>query len=91
MGEYEFSGHTIISCKSGQRIHSVAHKYFMNFWGKATLDRPTRRWPMDFKLDNTYRDMFFYNDGEIAIKKLYFYKITAEEEREVLRRLSICS
>jgi len=74
-GEYEFGGHTVLTCKPRQRISSHVHEYFMDFWGKAEYERQY--------------SCYMYNGDEVGVKKIYWRQITSED-RETLSRLGIC-
>lgn len=64
-GEYEFSGHTILTLKPKKNIRTEVHKYFMDFYGsKANKDG----------------GIYFYNGCEVAIHRIFCRKITEAQK-----------
>jgi hypothetical protein len=64
-GQYEFSGHTILTLKPKQNIRKEIHDYFMDFYGtKANKDGGT----------------YYYNGGEVGVKRIHYQKITEAQK-----------
>jgi hypothetical protein len=78
-GEYEFSGHTILTLLPRQKAETHVHEYFKDFYGEGNLE----------KKDTRKLDWYLYNGGEVAVKHVSFQEIT-QEQYDVLIKLGLC-
>ena len=74
-GEYEFSSDTVLTLKPKERISTEVNRYFKGFYGEKSGRKESDGW-------------YFYNAGEVAVKKIHYRQITAEQ-RKVLQELNV--
>jgi hypothetical protein len=72
-GEYEFSGHTILTLKPKKNIRTEVHKYFMDFYGSNVYRKSNCT---EFNRGNSY----YYNGGEVAVHRIFCRKITEAQK-----------
>ena len=75
-GEFEFSGHTVISLEPKQQIKAAVHAYFKDYYGKENLNHAERL--------NSY----LYNGGQVGVNHISWHPLS-ESDAEVLRALNI--
>lgn len=75
-GEFEFSGHTVISLEPKRHIKAAVHAYFCDYYGEENLDESERC--------NSY----LYNGGQVAVDHISWHPLS-ESDAEVLRALNI--
>lgn len=73
-GEYEFGSQTVLILQPRQRIASQLHHYFQEFYGKENLVEATRS-----EGSKHWYLSYLYNGGEVAVKQIGVYEISAEE------------
>ena len=71
-GEFEFSGHTLISLLPKQQASTLVHAYFKDYYGKENLEHADRC------------SYYIYNGGQVAVKDIVWTPIS-ESDAEVLR------
>lgn len=75
-GEYEFSGHTVISLEPRQQIKAAVHEYFCDYYGEENLDEANQL------------DSYLYNGGEVGCDHISWQPLS-ESDAEVLKALNI--
>ena len=75
-GEFEFSGHTVISLEPKQQIKAAVHAYFKDYYGEENLDEANRL------------DSYLYNGGQVGVDHISWHPLS-ESDAEVLRALNI--
>lgn len=70
-GQYEFSGHTILTLKPKENIRHEIHEYFMDFYGENADS------------EGTYCESYEYNNGEVGVRRISYHKITEAQKHAI--------